>query len=222
MSDSPTSVTPMSSPIDQDATDTATGTMPFRHVIRTITGADEPTYEEDIPPSRATVPASTAYPHLFDVTQAAGQAIQYVRQALEDAKGSLEGFGDADLDAVQTKLRLVATQLAAAHPLVDFNRDFANVVAFLRRATLSVSATEVNREMLNALVATLQTLIDSPTISLMDAAKLTQTLEEHRWSGSHKAVEALLRSLLEQPDAERQAQGDMFGPYAFEVVRARF
>jgi hypothetical protein len=218
MSDNPVPITSTSSRIDQLATDTATGTKVLHRVIRTVIGSGEHTFKEEDLTSQATVSASTAYPHLFDVTEAAGRAMQFVSQALADAKGSLENFGDGDLSAVQTKLGLIAAQLAAAYPLVDFNRDFANVLAFIRRSTLSVSATEVDREMLNALVSALRTLIDSPTISLMDAAKLTQTLEGQRWSGSHKAVDALLRVLLEEHDTERQVQDDMFGSFAVEPV----
>ena len=207
--------------IDQLTTDTATGTKPLRRVIRTVTGAGEPAFREDAPPSGETVPAGNAYPHLFDEAQSAGRAMHFVFQALEDANGSLREFGEGDLSAVQTKLGLVASQLAAAYNLIDFNRDFANVLAFLRRATLSVSASEVDREMLNALVSAIRMLTNSPTISLMDAAKLTQTLEAHRWSGSISAVDKLLRSLLKEPDAEQQPQGDMFENYPAKVVGAQ-
>lgn len=220
MSSSQIGVTAVSSRIEQLNTDTAIGTKPLHSVIRTVTGADEQSFEENVSPLQATVPASTTYPHLFDVTHPAGRAMQFVSQALQDAEGSLDGFGDGDLSVVQTKLGLVAAQLAAAHPLVDFNRDFANILAFLRRAVLGVSATEVDREMLNALVSALRKLIESPTISLMDAAKLAQTLEGHRWNGSHRYVEELLRSLLDESDTERQTQGDMFGLYAIEAVRS--
>ncbi len=218
MTDNPVPITSTSSRIDQLATDTATGTKVLHRLIRTVVGTGEQTFEEGDPTSQTTISASTAYPHLFDVTETAGRAMQFVSQALADAKGSLESFGEGDLSAVQTKLGLIAAQLAAAYPFVDFNRDFANVLAYIRRSTLSISATEVDREMLNALVSALRTLIDSPTISLMDAAKLTQTLEGQRWNGSHKAVDALLKALLEEPDTDRQVQEDLFSSLAVESV----
>jgi hypothetical protein len=203
-------------------TDAPAPTSPVRRVIRTVSGADEPRVADDQPHAeRGTVPASSAYPHLFDLTVPAGKAMGHVSQALLDAQKALHAYSDGDLDAVQTELGLVATQLAAAYPLVEFNRDFASIVAFIRRACLAASAADTDREMLSALVTAIRTLWETPTISLMDAAKLTLTLEGRGWHGSHRAVEKLLRALLDEPDSAERAQADMFGLFTDKVVGAQ-
>lgn len=194
---------------------------PVRQVIRTINGASEATAAVEVVGGRETVPSTSAYPHLYDLTMPAGKAMQHVSQALADAQKALEAYGEGDLEAVQSELGLVAAQLAAAHPLVDFSRDFASVLAFIRRASIAASAADVDREMLNALVAAVRKLLETPTISLMDAAMLTQKLEEHGWRGTHRAVEELLRALLDEPDRAQVAQTDMFGLLTVESVRAK-
>lgn len=156
------------------------------------------------------VAMGTLYPHVFDEHEGAGLAIASLRLAHVDATRALAAFGEADLDAVQTRLGHVAAALAKAARLNDFNPSFGAVVGFVRRAVLIAMASEVSRSSLNALVNVVATVEKNPMLSLMEAAELTQQMEREGWNGQHAAVERLAQALLEPAVLDQVAQSEMF------------
>lgn len=145
-------------------------------------------------------PAKRLYPHLFDENESAGKAVALVSKARGDTAKALEAFGEADLEAVDTYLKLVAATMNHAHRLADFNKSFGALVGYIRRACLIVSSADCSRAGLNALAKALGYLEQNPTLTLMDAAKWSEQLRSEGWSGDMPVVERLFQTLVDDLD----------------------
>ncbi|MCA8013820.1 hypothetical protein LGM38_17370 [Burkholderia vietnamiensis] len=142
------------------------------------------------------------YPHLFDPQGMSGQALAIVDGALDDARSALIAFGDSELETVTSRLAQIAAAMQTAHKLTSFNEDFGAVISFIRRACLTADATEVTRQMLNALVHALGSLKRAPALDLEDAGDLVDSLEDAGWKGEHPAVDALMAVLFSDESTE--------------------
>ncbi|MDR5830110.1 hypothetical protein P9250_19745 [Caballeronia sp. LP006] len=161
-------------------------------------------------PLRSVAPEpEQVYPHLFDPKETAGQALDLVGGALDDARDALIAFGESDLQAVGSRLAQIAVAMQKAHKLTTFNEDFGAVVSFIRRASLMADPVEVTRPMLNAQVQVLVALKKSPAIDLDDASEMVDRLEDAGWRGEHPAVEAILAALsLDKDDKVLELPAD--------------
>jgi hypothetical protein len=176
--------------------------------IRTETEA--PVASEQLDYTLAPPPIDRIYPHVFDESESAGQAVALIRQAHKDASTALDAYGEADLEAVESRLTLIAAAASKAYPLSDFNRSFAAVVAYIRRAALFANAAGVTRQALNALAHALQFLLANPMIDLMDAAEITEKLSAVGWHGEHQATEQLIDALLGELSTGEATQAEQF------------
>jgi hypothetical protein len=161
-------------------------------------------------PSRDLSSIDRLYPHLFDESEAGGQARIHIGQALKDAQLALHAFGEADLDTVSTRLTLVAPHMAKAYTHTEFNPSLGAVVSYVRRAVLQASPADVSRSALNALVSVLQSALDDPAIELDEAADLTEKLANEGWNGDHVAVNELIAAMADDPELEAEVQALLF------------
>ncbi|MCR4304884.1 MAG: hypothetical protein NUV63_11805 [Gallionella sp.] len=154
-------------------------------------------------------PIERVYPHLFDDEGPANLVRSYISNALKDAQQALESFGEADLESVGTLLILVATKMSSAHPLSEFNESLGAVVSYVRRATLTASNADITRSALNALVHVLQSASANPMLDLDEASDLVEKLTAEGWHGEHKVVSELVAALLDDINAETDAEAQI-------------
>jgi hypothetical protein len=145
-------------------------------------------------------PASRLYPHLFDENESAGKAVAFTSRARGDMAKAIEAFGEADLEAVDTYLKLVAVATSHAHGLSDFNKSFAALAGYIRRACLIASSADCSRSSLNVMAQSLRYLEENPTLTLMDAARWSEQLRVEGWNGDMPAVERLFKALVDDLD----------------------
>jgi hypothetical protein len=116
-------------------------------------------------------------------------------------QAALDAFGEPDLDAVRGFLAQVAVTLSTAYPLTEFNGSLGGVVAFVRRAVLATSISDISRSGLNALQSVLREINDNPMIDLDDAAEAINLLERENWHGEHEIASKIVAVLLTDPDS---------------------
>lgn len=142
------------------------------------------------------LPVERIYPHVFDDDKA-GQALIYLRAAIDDAKGAIDAFGEPDIPAVDSRLSQIAVLMGKTHPLTVFNESFGAVVSFVRRATLAASSTELSRSALNSLVHVLELSASNPMLDLDEATDLIEKLASEGWKGEHQLASELLMALAD-------------------------
>jgi len=152
------------------------------------------------------LPIERVYPHLFDDEGPASLVRSHISNALKDSQQALESFGEADLESVGTLLILIATKMSSVHPLTEFNESLGAVVSFVRRATLTASSPDITRSALNALVHVLQSAAANPMLDLDEASDLVDKLSAEGWHGEHKIVSDLVAVLLDDINAETDAE----------------
>ena len=180
-----------------------------RRQIEVATRTEAPV-SDNRPVELAPLPAERVYPHVFDDSESAGQAIELIRQAHSDSKVAIDAFGEADLEAVQERFTLIAAAAAKAYPLTEFNLSLGAVVSYTRRAALFTNASDVTRSALNALVSALQSMLDNPMLNLMDAAEITDRLSTEGWKGEHQSVDQIIEVLLGDLPLEKTDQLELF------------
>lgn len=146
--------------------------------------------------------ADRIYPHFLDQAVPEGEALFFIKNALNDAQIALDAFGDPDLHMVMTHLTQIAATMGRIHPLTNFNESLGGVVSYIRRATLSVTIDEISRPSLNALITALQSLISNPMLGLYDACEIVEKLSNEGWHGEHAVTETLIAALFDELDIE--------------------
>lgn len=154
------------------------------------------------------LPVERMYPHVFDENIKTGQAIIYLRNALDDVNVAIDAFGEPDFGAVGTRLTQIAVTMGKAHALTDFNESLGAVVSFIRRATLAVSNDELSRSALNSLAHVLGFMATNPMMDLDEASDLVDKLSNDGWRGEHRLANELIMALVDSsglPSDEVQA-----------------
>lgn len=154
------------------------------------------------------------YPHVFDPTSAAGEALVHVQSAINDAQFALDDYGDADLISVSSRLSQVAASMKKAHTHSDFNECFGAVTSFVRRATLAAVPENITRPALNSMLSGLRQLSSNPLLGLDEATDLIDRLSTEGWNGSHSAVEKIISALLTESDLDYEQIQAMLFPTA--------
>lgn len=148
--------------------------------------------------------AERIYPHIFDENVKAGQALVYIRSALNDAREAVDAFGEPDLQSVGTRLTQISVAMSKAYPDTDFNESLGAVVSFIRRATLIASGYEVSRSALNSLVNVLGQLTANPMLDLDDASDIVDMLTNDGWQGQHRLVDEMVKILMDNSDLDTE------------------
>lgn len=161
-------------------------------------------------------PVERMYPHLFDQELQAGQALIHIRNAIRYMQATLDAFAEPDLDAAGGSLAQLATALSTAYPLTDFNPSLGGVVAFIRRAVLAASVTDISLSGLNALQFVLRGICDNPLLDLDDAADSIDRLEREGWRGEHEVADKIVAALLGdlEFDENEEVQARLFADSA--------
>lgn len=196
-------------PVDVSGIVTTLEDVQLRQVTRVnSTGSD---IESTITKQSAEPSIGRIYPHVFDAEDASGQARIYVVKALDDARSALESYGEADLEAVGSRLALIAATMGTCHSFTSFNESMGAVVSFVRRATLAMPSGEVTRPQLNALVHALHSLAANPMVDLDEATDIVDKLEGEGWRGQNGVADALISALLDEVrEADEHAQAEFF------------
>lgn len=169
-------------------------------VSRTSTDSDSPQEATE-----AIAEAHRIYPHVFDEATNAGEALGYIRAAIQDARDALDDFGDANLQSIGTRLSQIAQLLKKAYSISHANDPFAAVISFLRRATLTLSPEDITFPQLNSLLGALKQIADNPLLSLDEATDLIEKLTSDGWTGEHEAVEKIVTMLIDAQGQEAVA-----------------
>lgn len=140
------------------------------------------------------------YPHVFDENITAGQAVIYLRSAIDDENVAIDAFGEPDLQTVNTRLTQIAVTMGKVHAMTDFNESLGAVVSFIRRATLTASNDELSRSALNSLVNVLGLMAANPMMDLDEASDLVDKLSNDGWRGEHKLANELVMALIDSSD----------------------
>ncbi len=143
-----------------------------------------------------------------------------VEQALSDARSALDAFDGSDLAAIKTDLALISATAAQAIESSDFNRAFAATLGYVRRATLIADVGEISRPALNALVNTLNRLLQEPTLNLLRAAELTDIMEGNGWKGDDDTIEALVHTLLSEGSDDQSGDGSLTGQHGYDATES--
>lgn len=166
-----------------------------RKIIGAELGNDQIDSNNSVPLS-----AERVYPHVFDESIKAGQAIAYLRIAINDANVAIDAFGEPDMETVLTRLTQIAAAMGKAHSLTDFNECLGAVVSYIRRATLAVSNEELTRSALNSLIHVLGLMAANPMMDLDEAGDLVDKLSNDGWKGEHGFVNELILALVDSSD----------------------
>ena len=140
------------------------------------------------------------YPHIFDSSIESGQVGLSIKSAIEDTRSALESYTESDFLSIQTRLSQIAVSMKKIHKESKFNESLGAAVSFIRKATLAVDVTMLNRNALNALLSALNSLLKNPMLSLRDATEIVDKLEAEGWDGSNPLAEKILASLLSESD----------------------
>lgn len=140
------------------------------------------------------------YPHVFDENKTAGQAVIYLRSAINDANVAIDAFGEPDLQTVTSRLTQIAVTMGKVHAMTEFNESLGAVVSFIRRATLTASNDELSRSALNSLVNVLGLMAANPMMDLDEASDLVDKLSNDGWPGEHKLANELVMALMDNSD----------------------
>ena len=157
------------------------------------------------------LPVERIYPHVFDETIEAGQALAYIRSAIIDARKAVDAFGEPDLQEVGTRLTQISVAMGKAHALTDFNESLGALISFIRRATLAAITSEVSRSELNTLVNVLALVAANPMIDLDEASDMVDQLSGEGWRGELRLADEIIRALLEDTNlAPEEVQALLF------------
>lgn len=146
------------------------------------------------------LPINRIYPHVFDESNLAGQALIYLQSAITDAKEAIDAFGEPDLQEVTTRLTHIAAAMGKAHLLTEFNESFGGVVSYVRRATLLITSEDISRSALNSLLQALMSVAANPMLDLDEATDLIDKLAHDGWKGEHRLANELIMALTEDSE----------------------
>lgn len=156
--------------------------------------------EQIEPRNLGTLSVKRIYPHVFDENITAGQAVIYLRSAINDANVAIDAFGEPDLRTVSTRLTQIAVTMGKVHAMTEFNECLGAVVSFIRRATLTASNDELSRSALNSLIHVLELMAANPMMDLDEASDLVDKLSNDGWRGEHKLANELVTALIDSFD----------------------
>lgn len=157
--------------------------------------------DEQVEPRKlGTLSVKRIYPHVFDENITAGQAVIYLRSAINDANVAIDAFGEPDLQTVDTRLTQIAVTMSKVHAMTEFNECLGAVVSFIRRATLTASNDELSRSALNSLIHVLELMAANPMMDLDEASDLVDKLSNDGWRGEHKLANELVTALIDSFD----------------------
>lgn len=152
------------------------------------------------PSTQVPLPVERIYPHVFDEDKKSGQALNYLRSAVNDAKAAIDSFGVPDMQTVGTRLVQIAATMSKTYPLTDFNESLGGVVAFIRRATLAAPSADLSRSTLNCLAHVLELMVANPMLDLDEASDLVEKLTNDGWHGEHILANELIRALSDDTE----------------------
>lgn len=169
-------------------------------VSRTSTDSNSPQEATE-----AIAEAHRIYPHVFDEATNTGEALGYIREAIQDARDALDDFGEVNLQSIGMRLSQIAQLLKKAYSISHANDPFAAVISFLRRAALTLSPEDITLPQLNSLLGALKQIADNPLLSLDEATDLIENLSSNGWTGEHEAVEQIVKMLIDAQGQETVA-----------------
>lgn len=146
------------------------------------------------------LPVERIYPHVFDEDKKSGQALNYLRSAVSDAKAAIDSIGVPDMQTVGTRLVQIAATMSKTYPLTDFNESLGGVVSFIRRATLAAPSADLSRSTLNCLAHVLELMVANPMLDLDEASDLVEKLTHDGWHGEHILANELIRALSDDTE----------------------
>jgi len=171
-----------------------------RSLTRIVTSAGTSSEGQEETAATEPVRAERMYPHLFDQDLQSGQAVVHLQSAIGYTQVALDAFSEPDLPAANGALAQLAAALFSAYQLTEFNPAFGSVVAFLRRAVLATSASELSRPGLNALQSAIRQLVSNPLLDLSDAAGIVELLDREGWQGENEIAVRILDALIVESD----------------------
>lgn len=158
-------------------------------------------------------PVDRVYPHIFDNQTISGGVLALFKDSVSEAKLAVEAYNEPDMVAVGTRLTNIAVIMSKAHPMADFNRSLSGVISYIRRATLTTPAVQIDRPALNIMINVLNAILLDPMINLDDASDLTEKLSQYGWTGELDVIEKLIAALMTDTDDEEiqeEAQSELF------------
>ncbi|MBL8377241.1 MAG: hypothetical protein JNM79_05200 [Burkholderiales bacterium] len=160
--------------------------------------------------SSSTEPSEILYPHAFDENEEIGQSLKLLSLARQDIEVALDAFSSANFEEVGTRLSCVSVTIAKAYEISQAHKEFRTILAFIRRAVLFASPTEISRSALNELATSLAFLSTKPFLDLDEIADLSERLIREGLVGSHPVSNEVLKALLDEIPADTAKQLGLF------------
>ncbi|VTU28797.1 hypothetical protein H6CHR_03064 [Variovorax sp. PBL-H6] len=167
--------------------------------IETASALDQtPSLTEHATSSVERADPRTLYPHYYDQTlpSNASFAIEHLKLAIKDMDSAVEAYANAQMGELWAALGIVAGSLNRAHAYTSFNEALGAVVSYAAQALNAPHYDTLNRDSLMAMQRCLYALVETPTMSLSDAADSVDDLEQAGWDGNDRSVSKFAHDLL--------------------------
>lgn len=142
------------------------------------------------------------YPHAFDEEEPIGAARLEYQKALTSIRACSESLADGDFGAVSGRLSDAALIFKAAHANLDRDDPLAALTGYLRRAVLAADPSEISRAGMEALQSVVASTLENPVVTLLEAAELSDQLEQAGWNGDEPNAAALFAAILVHGDPD--------------------